>query len=499
MYYVALDQGTTSSRAVLYDESGTQLAIASQPLSVRFPEDGWVEQDPNEIWSTQLAALKELCADIPSEEIAAIGITNQRETVIVWDRNTGEPLAPAIVWQCRRSSEICARLRTQGYSEIVQKRTGLVLNPYFSASKILWLLENQDGLREKVEQGSAVFGTVDSWLIYQLTGANKDAIIATEPSNASRTMLFSIESALWDPELLSIFGVSEANLPTVRPSCGRFGVTEILGAQIPITGVLGDQQASLLGHGGVVENSIKCTFGTGAFLLLNTADKRRQSESGLLTTIAWQESERLSYAIEGSIFMAGALVQWLRDKLELVSSAAETEQLAGSVEHSAGVLLVPAFVGLGAPYWDDEARGAVFGLTREAGRAHIVRAALEGVAHQVADITESSEFKSVKSMRIDGGMSVNSVFVQILADFTGLSIEVAPTAEVTALGAARAAFVGLGQEQGTGGCDSLASAADSFGVSSEGSAVLVKPTLDAGTRDSLRAAWKDAISRVRSS
>ncbi len=441
---LAIDQGTTSSRAILFDRSGMQLASASRPVDVSFPADGWVEQDPAQLWQSVKECVDELTADCDPQTIAAIGITNQRETVVAWSRQTGAPLAPAIVWQCRRTEPLCARLRAEGRAERIRELTGLVIDPYFSASKIHWMLENVAGLRARAEAGEVVFGTVDSWVLYNLTKAAGAPVIATEPSNASRTMLCSLRECAWNEELLAIFGVKRDWLPTIHRSAGAFGVTRIKDVEIPITGMLGDQQAALFGHRCFSDTSMKCTFGTGAFLLRPTGTSLAPSVSGLLNTVAWQLSSGPCFAYEGSVFVAGALIQWLRDGLNLFSTAAESELLAAQCADSGGVVIVPAFVGLGAPYWNERARGAIFGLTRDAGAAQLCRAALEAVAHQVADLCETAELEAVSSIRIDGGMSRNRLFCQILADLTGRGVAPAALTEMTAAGAAAIAALGAG-------------------------------------------------------
>jgi len=444
-YILALDQGTTSSRAIVFDPEGNQIAIASRPLNVSFPRDGWVEQYADEIWQTQYEALKEATKSIPLNSIAAIGITNQRETIVAWDRQSGRPLCPAIVWQCRRSADICAKLREQGAEPEIRRKTGLVLDPYFSATKIAWMLRNISGLRARAKKGTLVFGTVDSWILFNLTRSSRPTF-ATEPSNASRTMLYGLKARGWEKDLLARFGLTTRNLCFVRPSNSLFGYTTILGYKVPITGVLGDQQAALYGHGCETEFNAKCTFGTGAFLLSNTGERIVYSKSGLLTTVAWAISRAgrvdYSYALEGSVFIAGALIQWLRDGIGLIGQYSDVEKRAKSVSDSGGVVVVPAFVGLGAPHWDESARGAIFGITRDTSREHVIRASLEAVAHQVSDLLELNEFEYVRELRIDGGMSSNELFCQILADLTRRRVIPAANAEVTALGAAKMAALG---------------------------------------------------------
>jgi glycerol kinase len=445
-YVVSLDQGTTSCRTIIYNALGEVVCVNSEALPVSFPKDGWVEQDPKQIWSAQNKTLQLAIRDIDLKKVVGIGITNQRETIICWDRHSGEPLAPAIVWQCRRSAEICRRLKKQGLEKIIKEKTGLVLDPYFSATKILWLLENIPGLSNEVKNGHAVFGTVDSWLVYNLTKETEVRFV-TEPSNASRTMLYSLEKNDWDDELLNIFGVKRENLAKIKKSSGEFGIAKQSGISIPITGILGDQQASLFGHSCFKANSVKCTFGTGAFLLVNKGQAVPHSDSGLLSTVAWDLNIDLKpvYALEGSVFIAGALIQWLRDKLGIISNSTETEQIGRSVNNSAGVVVIPAFVGLGAPYWDSGARGAILNLTRDSSRAHIVRASLEAIAHQVADLLDLNDLVGVGKLSIDGGMSENNLFCEILANITQKQIEVAKSKETTAYGAARCALLGSGQ------------------------------------------------------
>jgi len=438
-YILALDQGTTSSRAILYDLSGKELRSASRELAVHFPKPGWVEQNPDEIWKTQWEAMKEAASGFEAH-IAAIGITNQRETTVAWDRKTGEALAPAVVWQCRRSASICDELKKQDLGEKISSRTGLVIDSYFSATKISWLMRNTPGLHERVRRKEVVFGTIDSWLLYKLSAGKT---FATDFTNASRTMLLDIERNAWDGELLEHFELSSDNLPEIKNSDAEFTETAVLGRTIPVRAVLGDQQASLFGHECWEQGTGKCTFGTGAFLLVNCGEVRPSSQSGLLSTIAWQRSgQPRSFALEGSVFVAGSLIQWMRDKLRFIKEAQESEALAGLVESSEGVILVPAFVGLGAPYWSEQVRGAIFGLTRDTSPAHLARAALEAVCQQVADLVELPELRGLKRFRIDGGMARNALFCQLLADFTGVQVEPAPSSEVTAKGAA--AFAALG-------------------------------------------------------
>ena len=444
-YVLALDQGTTSSRALLFDEHGKMVRMSNRPLPVRFPADGWVEQDPETIWETQREAAEEALGAAGNGTVVAIGVTNQRETTICWDPGTGEVLAPAIVWQCRRSEGICDRLRKAGWTEKIRQKTGLVVDAYFSLSKILWLLENVPQIRSRMKSGRVVFGTVDSWLIYRLTGGAGKGLCRTEPSNASRTSLFSLDSLDWDDELLELCTITRDNLAQVLPSDAELGMASIGGREIPIRAALGDQQASLFGHQGTAPGKVKCTFGTGAFLLAHAGTEAVRPDGGLLGTVGWTRlnGER-SYAVEGAVFVAGAAIQWLRDGLGILQSSAESEDRARQVADSLGVVVIPAFVGLGAPWWKPSVRGAVFGLTRESNANHIVRATLEGVAHQVADLLEIPALASTRSLAIDGGMSANRLFSEILADLTRCEVRAAANAEVTAAGAAALAADAVG-------------------------------------------------------
>jgi glycerol kinase len=440
-FILALDQGTTSSRAILYDLDGNEVRATSRPVVCRYPKPGWVEQNATEIVKDIIDCAVEAVSGVDKGDISAIGITNQRETTVAFDRKTLEPLAPAIVWQCRRSEEICQRLRPSEAQ--IREKTGLVCDPYFSASKIIWMLENVPGLQAKAKNGDVVFATIDAWLIAKLS---KQREAVTEHSNASRTLLYSLANGSWDEELLSLCGVTEANLPQIRASSGVFCTTEVLGIPVPITGVLGDQQASLLGQRCLERDRAKCTFGTGAFLLANTGTERRQSTQGLLSTVAWKlgESAPLTYAVEGSVFVAGAAIQWLRDEMKFAASAADLDRLAESCADTGGLTVVPAFTGLGAPRWDAKVRGAIFGLTRGSGAKEIVRATYEGICHQVADLFEGDEIAFVDSLNVDGGLCRADIFCQILADALGRQVIRGERLETTAFGAAIAAAVGAG-------------------------------------------------------
>ncbi len=490
-YILALDQGTTSSRAVLYDRDGETRASHSVDLPVSYPRDAWVEQDPNDIWNTQLEAARCALDGVSPQEVAAIGISNQRETTIAWDPATGEAQAPAVVWQCRRSADICAEWRAQGLAPKVEQVSGLVIDAYFSASKTAWLLENIPDLKNSVERNQTVFGTVDSWLLYQLTKDSDTPAFLTEASNACRTMLYDVAKGQWSKELAESFDIPLAAWPRVAPSFGEFAKTTTFGAAIPITGILGDQQASLLGHGCVSKDQVKCTFGTGAFLLLQTCEERRRSDHGLITSVAWS-GEDTEFVVEGSIFIAGSLMQWLRDGLGILNCVEESDEIAASVRDCAGLIVVPSFVGLGAPHWDEHARGAMFGLTRDTSRAHIVRAAFEGIAHQVADVLEDANFAGVSALSIDGGMSLNKTFCSVLSDVLGIDVLVCENAELTALGAARAAVFGLGEHE------SLAQVCQSFRPASSQRMSRFEPSISPEARARGRVRWKDAVARVKS-
>lgn len=439
-YIMALDQGTTSSRCILFTKDGRIASSCQREFAQIFPNDGWVEHDPMTIWSTQIAVATEAVLKIGAawDEIVGIGITNQRETAIVWDKNTGMPVYNAIVWQCRRTAEFCERLTDEGYAKTIKEKTGLVLDPYFSASKVKWILDNVEGARERAESGELAFGTVDSWLIWNLTGGK---IHRTDPSNASRTMLFNIKEMKWDDELLSLFGIPKSMLPEVMPSSSIFGYTDskILGAQIPIGGVAGDQQAALFGQCCFDEGDIKNTYGTGAFLLMNTGDVPHISEKGLLTTVAWSIGDKVTYATEGSVFTCGAAVQWLRDGLRLIESSVDSEFYASKVEDSGGVIVVPAFSGLGAPWWDAYARGMIIGLTRGTTKYHVIRATLDSISYQVADVVALMKEETginVTRLRVDGGASANDLLMSIQSDILDCEIERPECVETTALGAA---------------------------------------------------------------
>ncbi|MCP3983868.1 MAG: glycerol kinase GlpK [bacterium] len=490
-FILALDQGTTSSRAILFDESGGVVAVDQYEFTQHFPKPGWVEHDPMEIWSSQLRAARGVLkkAGAGASDVAAIGITNQRETALVWDRATGEPIHRAIVWQSRQTAPICEELRSRGLQEEVRRRTGLVIDAYFSATKLRFILDAVPGAQERAERGELAFGTVDSWLLWNLT---KGAVHATEYSNASRTMLYGIRECRWDDTLLDALNLPSALLPEVRDSSGVFGEAdaEWLGAPIPVAGIAGDQQAALFGQGCFAPGSAKNTYGTGCFLLMNTGGEAPESKTGLVTTIAWGLGGNVEYALEGSIFVAGASVQWLRDGLGLVANAADTEAAASSVDDTAGVYLVPAFTGLGAPYWDERARGTIVGLTRGTTREHIIRATLESIAYQSRDVIDCLRKDSglpLDALRVDGGACQNDFLMQFQADVLGVPVRRPRVLEVTALGAA--ALAGLAVDFW-----SDRSALES--VTLEG-AQTFEPAMSEDLRESLYAGWQRAVERSR--
>lgn len=447
-YILSLDQGTTSSRAILFDQNGQMHSVAQKEFHQYYPHPGWVEHDATEIWETQLAVAREAIAEegISAEDIAAIGITNQRETSILWDKRNGKPVYHAIVWQCRRTAPYCDTLQEAGWTEKIREKTGLLIDPYFSATKIRWILQNVPEAKALAESGNLLFGTIDTWLIWNLTGGQ---VHATDYSNASRTMLFNIHTLEWDKELLELLEIPASILPEVRPSSGVFGTALplLFGASIPIAGAAGDQQSALFGQACFSPGAAKNTYGTGGFLLMNTGEKPVASRHGLVTTIAWGLDGKITYALEGSIFVAGAAIQWLRDELQLISSAAETEGLCLGVADTCGVYLVPAFVGLGAPYWDPYARGILTGLTRGANRSHIVRAAVESMAYQTYDVLHAMEQDAgipLAELRVDGGAAANTFLLQFQSDITGVPVLRPSTLETTALGAAYLAGLAVG-------------------------------------------------------
>jgi glycerol kinase len=487
---LAIDQGTTSSRAVVFTDAYETVAVAQREFQQIYPAPGWVEHDPGVIWATVRATAREALAEAEKKgyRAEAIGITNQRETTIVWDRATGEPIHNAIVWQDRRTADVCGRLRAQGHDAAVREKTGLVLDPYFSATKIAWILDRVEGARARAEAGELAFGTVDSWLVWQLAGGR---VHATDATNASRTSLFNIRSGAWDAELLALFGVPAALLPEVRDCAGEFGLAEkaALGREIAITGVAGDQQSAAIGQACLAPGEMKSTYGTGAFLLINTGGEPVLSNNQLLTTIAYRIGGKTTYALEGSILSAGATVQWLRDGLGLIAKASEVEALAASADPDSGVYLVPAFTGLGAPYWDPDARGAILGLTRGSGRAEIARAALDSTVHQTCDLLDAMAADGVAatSLRVDGGMAANDALLQRLADLTGIEVVRPVQSEATAWGAAFLAGLGAGIYKTLEAGRRLWVRDRAF-----------RPESDTSRRDRERAGWKSAVARVRS-
>ena len=445
-YIMALDQGTTSSRCILFDRQGTICSLARKEFRQIYPRPGWVEHDPMEIWSTQMGVAAEAMQKIGArpEEIAAIGITNQRETTLVWDARTGVPVYNAIVWQCRRTADRIRQLEREGWGQRVRERTGLVPDAYFSASKLAWILENVPGARRRAERGELRFGTVDTWLIWNLTGRQ---VHATDYTNASRTMLFDIHRLRWDPELLDCFQIPASLLPEVRPSSGSFGTTTLLGGEIPVTGAAGDQQAALFGQCGFEPGDGKNTYGTGGFMLLHTGKTAVSSDRGLVTTIAAGTSEEVSYALEGSVFIAGAAIQWLRDELGLLRDSPQSEEYCVSVKDSGGVYVVPAFSGMGAPYWEQYARGTIVGLTRGTSRAHLIRATVESLAYQTDDLLRAMETDAglqINTLKVDGGACANDFLMQFQSDLSGIRLRRPGCIETTALGAAYLAGLAVG-------------------------------------------------------
>ncbi|XP_077451096.1 glycerol kinase-like [Stigmatopora argus] len=448
-YVLALDQGTTSSRAILFDKNARIAGIAQQEFRQIYPQPGWVEHDPLEIWRSQMAVAEEVLQknNVSAAEISSIGITNQRETTVVWNKNTGIPIHNALVWQDRRTAPICDQLTTDGLTDYVRQNTGLVIDAYFSGTKIKWLLDNVEGARKKAENSELLFGTIDSWLVWKLTGGT---VHATDYSNASRTLLFNIDQLKWDDKLLSALDVPASLLPEVRDSSGDFGFTESAhfdGQRIPIAGIAGDQQAALFGQACFEAGMAKNTYGTGCFMLMNTGSEMVQSKSGLLTTIAWSLDGKVEYALEGSVFIAGAAVQWLRDGLKIIDSAPDSEYFATQVKHTDGVYVVPAFAGLGAPYWDMYARGAILGLSRGTNKAHLVRATLESLAYQTRDVLKAMESDAeiaLASLRVDGGASANNFLMQFQSDILDVTVDRPEVIETTALGAAYLAGISTG-------------------------------------------------------
>ena len=494
-YILSIDQGTTSSRAVVFDRAGQVVAMAQREFAQHFPQPGWVEHDAREIWQSQLAVMQQAMAqaNIQASQLRAMGITNQRETTVLWDRATGEPVAPAIVWQDRRTAVFCDGLRAAGHGPKIARKTGLVLDAYFSGTKLAWLLDHVPGARARAEQGELAFGTIDSWLVWQLTGGR---VHATDASNASRTLLFNLKTGAWDPELLALLKIPAAVLPQVLPSCGIVAETDAhwLGASVPIAGWAGDQQAALFGQACFAPGMAKNTYGTGCFMLMNTGNQPVASRHKLLSTVAWQgpasSKHPMAYALEGSVFMAGATVQWLRDGLQIIDRAADVEALAASVPDTGDVFLVPAFAGLGAPDWDGQARGTLVGMTRGTGRAHIARAALEAIALQTADVFHAMAADSglaLSELRVDGGASRNNLLMQIQANVLGVPVVRSRVTETTALGAASLAGLATGFWSGAEEISALWQEECRF-----------EPEWGAAQRQQFSARWREAVSRSRS-
>lgn len=490
-YILSLDQGTTSSRAILFDRNGKIIKTAQKEFTQIYPRAGWVEHDPMEIWGTQSGVAREVLesAGIKPSEIAAIGITNQRETTIVWDKRTGKPIYNAIVWQCRRTADICERLIDEGHEEMIREATGLVIDAYFSGTKLKWILDNVPDARQEAENGNLLFGNVDTWLIWNLT---RGEVHATDYSNASRTLLYNIDTLTWDSRILSLLDIPEKMLPKVCPTSSVFGHTDVQtfgGARIPIASAVGDQQAALFGQTCFLPGSAKNTYGTGCFLLMNTGEKRVPSKNGLITTIAWGIDGKVNYALEGSIFIAGAAIQWLRDEMQLISSASESEYYANKVEDTNGAYFVPAFAGLGAPYWDMYARGALVGLTRGVNKNHVIRATLESLAYQTRDVLEAMEEDSGLSLRrlkVDGGATANNFLLQFQADILGTSVVRPEITETTALGAAYLAGLAVGFWK------DLDTIKTQFGTERE-----FFPSFEIERKDTLYRGWKRAVEKAR--
>jgi glycerol kinase len=488
---LAIDQGTTGCTALVVASDGTVLARATEEFTQLYPQPGWVEHDPEEIWRVSLGVIESVIdlAPINKHDIKAVGITNQRETTVVWDRVTGAAVHPAIVWQSRQTADICQAIRADGLEPMVTERTGLVVDPYFSASKVTWILDRYPGTRRRAEGGEIVFGTIDSWLLYKLTGGE---VHATEPTNASRTLLYDIRTLTWDPELLAVFGVPAAMLPEVKPSAGVFGTTVPVGSLpggVPIAGIAGDQQAALFGQACWYPGMVKNSYGTGCFVVLNTGSELRRSEYGLLSTVCCDAYGRAAYALEGSVFITGAAVQWLRDEMGLIGSAVESEEVASRILDTQGVYVVPAFAGLGAPYWDMEARGAIVGLTRGSGREQIIRATLDSIAYQTRDVVDAMNAdasETVRELRADGGAAANNVLMQFQADILGVPVVRPRLIETTAAGAAYLAGLGAGLWRDPDELEGVWREDRRF-----------EPMMDAEERERRYRGWLAAVDRVR--
>ena len=487
-YVMALDQGTTSSRCILFNKQGLIASVAQKEFTQIYPKAGWVEHDAMEIWATQIGVAEEAMAKIgaKAEDIAAIGITNQRETTVVWDKNTGKPVYNAIVWQCRRTAGYIDELKAEGYDKVLREKTGLIADAYFSGSKVKWILDNVEGVREEAEKGNLLFGNIDTWLIWNLTGGK---VHVTDYSNASRTLLFNIHDVAWDKEILEKFNIPESMLPTPKPSSCVYGYTAngILGGAIPIAGAAGDQQAALFGQVCHTPGTAKNTYGTGCFMLMNTGESAVESKNGLLTTIAWGIDGKVEYALEGSIFVAGATIQWLRDELRMIKTSPESERYAEAVEDTNGVYLVPAFVGLGAPYWDQYARGTIVGLTRGTKKEHFIRAALESLAYQTCDVLKAMEEDSgikLAALKVDGGACANNFLMQFQSDVLGVEVHRPEVIETTALGAAYLAGLAVGYWA------NKEEVSKNWAVSRE-----FTPAMEDEKREELLAGWHEAVNR----
>ncbi|WP_010098880.1 glycerol kinase GlpK [Ornithinibacillus scapharcae] len=486
-YILSIDQGTTSSRAIIFDKKGEIVNVAQKEFTQYFPKQGWVEHDANEIWGSVLSVIATVLVEsnIKPEQIAGIGITNQRETTVVWDKETGMPVHQAIVWQSRQTEEICQALKDNGHEALIREKTGLLVDPYFSGTKVKWILDHVDGAREKAEKGELLFGTIDTWLIWKFTGGK---VHVTDYSNASRTMMFNIHDLQWDEELLDILTIPASMLPKVRSSSEVYGKTDsyhLFGQNIPIAGVAGDQQAALFGQACFQEGMVKNTYGTGCFMLMNTGERAVQSEHGLLTTIAWGMDGKVEYALEGSIFVAGSAIQWLRDGLRMFQNAADSEKYATNVDSTEGVYVVPAFVGLGTPYWDSDARGAMFGLTRGTTKEHIIRATLEALAYQTKDVLVSMTKDSgisLKSLRVDGGSVANNFLMQFQSDILNVPVERPRIKETTALGAAYLAGLAVGYWKNK---EEIAKYRNDEAV--------FEPQMEEALRDNLYEGWQKAV------
>lgn len=486
-YILAIDQGTTSSRAIIFDKDTNLVASSQKEFTQIFPKAGWVEHDANEIWLSVMYVVMDVITNsgIKPEQISGIGITNQRETTVVWDKKTGVPIHNAIVWQSRQTDYICDELKNKGLEETIHKKTGLIVDPYFSGTKVKWILDHVEGARQRAENGELLFGTIDSWLVWKLSGEKSHV---TDYSNASRTLLFNIYELKWDKELLEIFQVPESMLPQVKPSSCIYGYTapyHFFGQEIPIAGIAGDQQAALFGQACFESGMAKNTYGTGCFMLMNTGEKAIESKHGLLTTIAWGIDGKVEYALEGSIFVAGSAIQWLRDGLEMFHKASESEEIAGEVEDSDGVYVVPAFVGLGAPYWDDKARGAVFGLTRGTTKAHFVRATLDSLAYQTKDIIIAMSKDSgidLKRLKVDGGAVKNNILMQFQSDILDVPVERPVVNETTALGAAYLAGLAVGF------WSDKREVVDNYKIDR-----VFESTMEANTREQMYKGWLNAV------